>query len=116
MSVDSAIRKLQQANDAARAAVSQIDSLAGESEYNDMASLVANAGAALMRAAVHLLEERDEAAFDLLEQADDYLDAAMDIVDDEDLDDEDDYDEDADETAEEALEDLRDDDAGPGRA
>jgi hypothetical protein len=85
MTINDAIRKLQQANESVRSAITKIDEHVEESDYNDMAALVSNAASSLLKAAVHLLEERDEAAFDMLEQADDFLDAAMDVVDEEDL-------------------------------
>ena len=103
MAISDAVRRLHQANDGVRTAISKIDEHVGESDYNDMASLIANAASALIQATVHLLEERDEAAFDMLEQADDFLDSAMDIVDVED------EDEDLGLTPEEGLEELRDD-------
>lgn len=76
-----AIQLLQEALAKTRAATQVINNLVIEHEYQDVAVLVAQAGAALMEAAVLLLESNDEAALDALEQADDMLDSVYKIID-----------------------------------
>jgi len=72
---------LQEALAKTRAAAQVINNLVIEHEYQDVAVLVAQAGAALMEAAMLLLESKDEEALDSIEQADDLLDAVYKIID-----------------------------------
>lgn len=76
-----AVNTLQQANLTARNAVSIIDNLIAEHDYQDVASLVANAASALLEAAALLMQSNDEDAFGALERADDLLDAVYEIID-----------------------------------
>ena len=76
-----AAQLLQEALTKTRAATQVINNLVIEHEYQDVAVLVAQAGAALMEAAMLLLDSKDEAALDALEQADDLLDAVYKIID-----------------------------------
>jgi hypothetical protein len=77
------IKSLDQALTATRTAVQQTDDLIVAHDYQDVASLVANAAAALLQSASYLMQSKDEDAFSALEQADDYLDAVYDIIDSE---------------------------------
>ena len=76
-----AVQLLQEALARTRAAIQVINNLVIEHEYQDVAVLVAQAGAALMEAAVLLLESKDEDALDAIEQADDLLDSVYKIID-----------------------------------
>lgn len=76
-----AAQLLQEALAKTRAAAQVINNLVIEHEYQDVAVLVAQAGAALMEAAMLLLESKDEEALDSIEQADDLLDAVYKIID-----------------------------------
>lgn len=76
-----AIQLLQEALAKTRAATQVINNLVIEHEYQDVAVLVAQAGAALIEAAVLLLDSKDEAALDSIEQADDLLDSVYKIID-----------------------------------
>jgi hypothetical protein len=76
-----AAQLLQEAIAKTRAATQVINNLVIEHEYQDVAVLVTQAGAALMEAAVLLLDSKDEAALDALEQADDLLDSVYKIID-----------------------------------
>lgn len=77
------VKSLEQALTATRTAVQQTDDLIVAHDYQDVASLVANAAAALLQSATYLMQSKDEDAFSALEQADDYLDAVYDIIDSE---------------------------------
>lgn len=75
-----AIDHLQQALSAARAAQGVIDDLIVAHDYQDVASLVTEAAAALLDAAARLMQMDDEAAFDLIERAEDILDQVYEII------------------------------------
>ena len=75
-----AIHLLQQAQASALAARSVIDNLVVEHDYQDVATLVAQAAAALLEAASLLMLSQDESALDQLETADDLLDSVYDII------------------------------------
>ena len=75
-----AIDLLQQAQTTTQSARSMIDHLIVEHEYQDVASLVTQAAAALLEAAALLMQSQDEAALDTLENADDLLDSVYEIV------------------------------------
>ncbi len=75
-----AIHLLEQARAATTAAQKVVDNLIVEHDYQDVASLVAQATEALLDAAVLLLQSNDEAALDMLENADDLLDTVYDII------------------------------------
>jgi hypothetical protein len=72
---------LQDALTKMRSATQVINNLVIEHEYQDVAVLVTQAGAALIEAAVLLLDSKDEDALDALEQADDLLDSVYKIID-----------------------------------
>ena len=72
---------LEQALTTSRSAVSVIDNLIAEHEYQDVASLVTQAAAALLESAALLMQKQDEEALDVLDKAEDMLDAVYDIID-----------------------------------
>ena len=76
-----ATQLLQQALANTRDAVRVIDNLIVEHDYLDVATLVAQAAAALLESAAYLMQSQDEAALDALGSADDLLDAVYDIID-----------------------------------
>ncbi len=76
-----AAQLLQDALAKTRAATNVINNLVIEHEYQDVAILVTQAGEALINAVVLLLDSKDEAALDALEQADDLLDSVYKIID-----------------------------------
>lgn len=76
-----ATQLLQQALANTRDAVRVIDNLIVEHDYQDVATLVAQAAAALLESAALLMQSQDEAALDALGSADDLLDAVYDIID-----------------------------------
>ncbi len=75
-----AIHLLEQARTATVAAQKVVDNLIVEHDYQDVASLITQATAALLDAAMLLLQSNDEGALDMLENADDLLDAVYDII------------------------------------
>ncbi len=76
-----AAKRLEQALATTREAVTVIDNLIAEHEYQDVASLVSQAAAKLLEAASALMQSNDEAGVGALESADDLLDAVWDIID-----------------------------------
>lgn len=76
-----AIRTLQDAHGKVAAAAAIIQDLVAAHDYQDVALLVAHAGAKLVEAATFLMQSDDAAAFTALEDADDLLDAVYDIID-----------------------------------
>ncbi|MBE2268376.1 MAG: hypothetical protein IAE80_09100 [Anaerolinea sp.] len=76
-----AVNLLQQALSLTGQARTTIDNLIVEHDYQDVATLVTQAAAALLEAAAHLMQSQDEAAIIALESADDLLDAVYDIID-----------------------------------
>lgn len=76
-----AVRKLEQAQAEARAALQVIDNLIAEHDYQDVASLVTQAAAVLLETGLLLMQSRDEDALAALERAEDLLDAVYDIID-----------------------------------
>lgn len=76
-----AVSQLQQALATTRSAVNTIDNLIAEHDYQDVASLVAQAAASLLESTVLLMQSRDEAAIDALENAEDLLEAVYSIID-----------------------------------
>jgi hypothetical protein len=76
-----ASKRLEQALSTTREAVTVIDNLIAEHEYQDVASLVSQAAAKLLEAASALMQSNDEAGLGALESADDLLDAVWDIID-----------------------------------
>jgi hypothetical protein len=76
-----AIQLLQTALTNAQSANAVIEDLVVEHEYQDVASLVTQASAALLETAILLLELKDEPALDLLEQAEDLLESVYTIID-----------------------------------
>lgn len=77
------IKTLEQAIANTRAALGNIDNLIAAHDYQDVASLVTQAAAALLESAVFLMQSNDEDAFGALERADDLLDSVYDIIDSE---------------------------------
>jgi hypothetical protein len=78
-----ALKTLEQALTTTRTAVKQLDDLIVPHDYQDVASLVANAAASLLQSAAYLMQSKDEDAFAALEAADDYLDEVYHIIDSE---------------------------------
>jgi hypothetical protein len=76
-----ASKRLEQALVTTQEAVRIIDNLIAEHEYQDVASLVAQAAGKLLEAAAALMRSDDEAGIGALESADDLLDAVYDIID-----------------------------------
>lgn len=76
-----AIRTLEEAHAKVGAAAAIIENLIVAHDYQDVALLVAHAGAKLVEAATHLMRADDTSAFTALEDADDLLDAVYDIID-----------------------------------
>jgi hypothetical protein len=76
-----ALRLLGQALADTRKATAVIDDLIAPHDYQDVASLVAKASAALLESTTRLLQNDPDAALDALEAADDLLDAVYDIID-----------------------------------
>lgn len=75
-----AVKQLEQALTTAQTAQSVIDNLVAPHDYQDVASLVTQAGAALLNAAALLLQKQDENAFEFIEAAEDLLDSVYDII------------------------------------
>ena len=75
-----AITLLQQALTTTRSAENTIENLIAVHDYQDVASLVTQAAAALLETATLLMQSQDEAALDMLENADDLLDAVYGII------------------------------------
>lgn len=76
-----ASKRLEQALTTTKEAIQVIDNLIADHEYQDVASLVAQAAAKLLEAAGALMQSDDEAGITALEGADDLLDAVYDIID-----------------------------------
>lgn len=76
-----AVRLLQEALTSTRAATQVIKDLIAAHEYQDVADLVSQAGAALLESAALLMQSKDEDALNRLEQADDLLDSVYAIID-----------------------------------
>lgn len=76
-----AAKRLEQALSTTREAVSIIDNLIADHEYQDVASLVTQAAGKLLEAAASLIQSNDEVGLGALESADDLLDAVYDIID-----------------------------------
>ena len=76
-----ATKRLEQALSTTREAVSIIDNLIADHEYQDVASLVTQAAGKLLEAAASLIQSNDEVGLGALESADDLLDAVYDIID-----------------------------------
>ncbi len=76
-----ALRLLQQAASETQQAINVIDNLVVEHDFQDVASLVAQAASALLNSAQQLMQSNDVAAFEAMENAEDLLDAVYDIID-----------------------------------
>ena len=74
------LQSLEQANSITRTAIKQIDDLIIEHDYQDVATLIAQAAEALLEAAAQLMQSKDEAAFDAIERADDLLDSVYAVI------------------------------------
>jgi hypothetical protein len=72
---------LQAALKSTREAADVIDNLIAAHDYQDVASLVAQAGAALLEAAALLMASDGDAAIDQIERAEDLLDSVYAIID-----------------------------------
>jgi hypothetical protein len=78
-----ALRLLEQAAAQTAEANSVIQNLIVEHDYQDVATLVAQAASRLLEAASFLMQSNDEDAFGALEAADDLLDVIYGIIDSE---------------------------------
>lgn len=76
-----AVQLLQEALTKAQAANDVINDLIVEHEYQDVASLIAQAGAALLEAASRLMQSDEAAGLDALDAAEDLLDEVYVIID-----------------------------------
>jgi hypothetical protein len=76
-----AVQLLEDAIGKAREARTVIDDLIVEHEYQDVATLLAQAGAALLQASTHLMRSDDEDALSELENAEELLDSVYAIID-----------------------------------
>jgi hypothetical protein len=75
-----AIKRLQQALAQTHDARSVIDNLIADHDYQDVATLVTQAAAAMLESAIALMQSQDETALAALESADDLLDSVYDII------------------------------------
>lgn len=75
-----AIKVLEQALATTRKAEDTIENLIAEHDYQDVAALVTQAAAALLETAALLMQAQDEAALDMLENADDLIDSVYGII------------------------------------
>jgi phosphate uptake regulator len=76
-----ATKKLQDALKLAREAQSIIDNLIAPHDYQDVATLIAQAAASMLEAATLFMEKHDEDALAKIEEADDLVEAMYDIID-----------------------------------
>ncbi len=76
-----ALRLLQQAAGETNQAINVIDNLVVEHDFQDVASLIAQAANALLTSAQQLMQSNDVAAFEAMETAEDFLDAVYNIID-----------------------------------
>jgi len=76
-----AVALLQQAITITAEATNTIDNLIVEHDYQDVATLIAAAAAALLESAASLMQSQDEPAWEALERAEDLLDAVYTIID-----------------------------------
>ncbi|MBZ0277794.1 MAG: hypothetical protein K8I60_16730 [Anaerolineae bacterium] len=76
-----AVQLLQEALTKAQAANDVINDLIVEHEYQDVASLIAQAGAALLEAASRLMQSDEAAGLEALDAAEDLLDEVYVIID-----------------------------------
>jgi hypothetical protein len=76
-----ASRLIEQALATTRESTHVIQNLVAAHDYQDVASLITQAAAALLQSASHLMQMQDEAALASLADADDLLDAIYDIID-----------------------------------
>lgn len=83
MTSNEAIKQLQQARIATLSAIETINSLIVEHEFQDMAALVSQAAASLIEASMLLLKSQDVDALSEMERADDYIERAYEIIDEE---------------------------------
>ena len=76
-----ATKKLQESLKSVKEAKNIIDNLIAPHDYQDVASLVAQASAAMLEAANHFMQKQDEEALAKIEEADDLVEAVYDIID-----------------------------------
>ena len=76
-----AIKQLQDALDAAQRATDVIDNLLAEHDYQDVASLTAQAAAALLSSAIALMQSQDESAMEFFDITEDLMEAVYNIID-----------------------------------
>ena len=83
MTSSEVIRQLEQAQAATQAALSALNGLIVPHEYQDVAVFVAKAAAELLVATHALMQNDDTRAFVAIEQADELIGGAFDIIDSE---------------------------------
>lgn len=76
-----AIKLLEQALNTTRSAEDMIENLIAVHDYQDVAQVVTQAAAALLESALLLMQSQDEAALDMLENAEDLIDAVYGTID-----------------------------------
>jgi inactivated superfamily I helicase len=75
-----AVKRLENARQAAQSAQDVIENLIAEHEYQDIALLLTRAADTLLESAKQLMQSRDEDALSTLENAEDLLDAVWEII------------------------------------
>lgn len=78
-----AIKQLEQARKTTQSAIQTINTLIVEHEFQDMAQLASQAADTLLEAAILLLRSQDVAALQAMERADDYIERAYEVIDEE---------------------------------
>ncbi|MEQ8673857.1 MAG: hypothetical protein RLP44_12655 [Aggregatilineales bacterium] len=76
-----AVKQLQDALDAAQRATDVIDNLLAEHDYQDVASLTAQAAASLLSSAIALMQSQDESAMEFFDITEDLMEAVYNIID-----------------------------------
>ena len=75
------IKQLEQALNITRSAEDMIENLIAVHDYQDVTQVVTQAAAALLETALLLMQSQDEAALDMLERAEDLIDAVYGTID-----------------------------------
>ncbi|MEL6151106.1 MAG: hypothetical protein AAFV33_19435 [Chloroflexota bacterium] len=75
-----AIKQLQESLAAAQKAADTIENLIATHDYQDIAMLVTHSAAKMLESATLLMEKDDEAALDVLEDAEDLIDEVYKII------------------------------------
>ncbi len=78
-----AIKQLEQARKQTQGAIETVNNLIVEHEFQDMVDLIARAADSLLEAALLLLKSDDVSALAAMERADDLVERAYDVIDEE---------------------------------